>query len=116
MNYFQKGNELYHTQNYKKAIDMYKKSANEKINEASSLYNVAVCLIKLKNYNKAISFLCCAIEKDAQSKYFFNLAYCHSMLNNKQKALLYFNTAWALNPEDTDCEKAINFILNQYKK
>lgn len=116
MNYFQKGNELYNIQNYKKAIDMYKKAADEKINEASSLYNAAVCLIKLKNYKKAISFLSCAIEKDAQSKYFFNLAYCYSMLNNRQKALIYFNTAWALNHQDTDCEKAINFILNQYKK
>ncbi|WP_373899069.1 tetratricopeptide repeat protein [Haloimpatiens sp. FM7315] len=115
MNYFEKGNELYKSKEFKKAIDMYKKSAEEKLNEASALYNAAVCFMKLKEYEKALPYLKNAIEKDPQSKYFFNLGYCYSMLDNSKKALIYFNRAWSLNHDDKDCEKAINIIINQYK-
>ncbi|NYC93651.1 hypothetical protein DFN09_001564 [Clostridium acetobutylicum] len=38
------------------------------------------------------------------------------MIRDKKKALMYFNRAWALNYEDSDCEKAITLILNGYKK
>lgn len=115
MNYFEKGNMFYKNENYKEALDMYKKSAKNNINKPSSLYNSSVCLIKIKNYEDAIYFLKSAIMLKPESKYFFNLAYCYSMLNISSKALLYFNTAWALNPEDKDCEKAINLITNSYK-
>ncbi|MFD3156083.1 tetratricopeptide repeat protein [Haloimpatiens sp. FM7330] len=116
MNYFEKANEFYNAKEYDKAIDMYKKSAEQKQNEASALYNAGVCFIKLKNYEKAIPLLKYAIKKTPQSKYFFNLGYCYSMINNNKKALIYFNTAWSLNSSDSDCEKAINLIINEYKK
>lgn len=37
------------------------------------------------------------------------------MLNNTSKALYYFNLSWSINNEDSDCEKAINLILNNKK-
>ncbi|OFI06110.1 tetratricopeptide repeat protein [Clostridium acetireducens DSM 10703] len=116
MSYFQQANNLYSNRNYKKAIAMYKKALHAKENEASSLYNAAVCFIKLKDLKKAISLLELAINKKRESKYFFNLAYCYVLLKNHKKALIYFNTAWSLDPSDKDCEKAINIIMNKYSK
>jgi len=116
MNYFQKANELYNIKDYKKAIEMYEQAVIYKDNEAASLYNAAVCFIKLKEYKKAIPLLKSAIIKKRESKYFFNLGYCYIMLNNPQKALIYFNTAWSLDNNDADCEKAINSILKSYVK
>lgn len=115
MNYFEMGNKLYKVKDYLKAIDMYKKCASLNENTASSLYNASVCYIKLKDYENAIELLKKAINIKKESKYFFNLGYCYSMLNDNRRALIYFNTAWSLNNDDKDCEKAINLILNKYK-
>lgn len=116
MSYFQKANELYNTKDYKKAIEMYQQAVIYKDNEAASLYNAAVCFIKLKEYEKAIPLLKSAIIKKREGKYLFNLGYCYAMLNNNKKALVYFNTAWSLDNNDTDCEKAINLIMKNYAK
>ncbi|ARC84132.1 tetratricopeptide repeat family protein [Clostridium argentinense CDC 2741] len=114
MSYFDKANELYNNKKYEKAISMYTKAVEMKENEAASLYNTAVCFIKLKDFQKAIATLHCAIRLKRESSYFFNLGYCHAMLNNNNKALNYFNTAWALNHGDKECEKAISIILETY--
>lgn len=114
MSYFQKANEYYNSKDYKRAIDMYQQAINLKENEASSLYNSAVCFIKLKEYKKAIPILKSAINLKRESKYFFNLGYCYTMLQDNKKALIYFNTAWCLDNDDIDCEKAINIIIKNY--
>ena len=116
MNYFEKANDLYNTKDYIKAISMYKRAIKLKENEAASLYNTAVCFIKLKQYEKAIPLLKTALLRRRDSKYFFNLGYCFAMLNDNKKALIYFNSAWAIDNEDSDCEKAINLIIKNYKR
>ncbi|MGH4118556.1 tetratricopeptide repeat protein [Clostridium sp.] len=115
MDYFQKANDIYNTKDYNKAITLYKKAAEMKDNEAGALYNTAVCFIHLKEYEKAIPIFHAAISLRKESKYFFNLAYCYAMCLNKPKALYYFNTAWSLNNDDEDCEKAINLLLKSYR-
>ncbi|MBU5485421.1 tetratricopeptide repeat protein [Clostridium sp. MSJ-11] len=115
MNFFQKANDYYNLKDYKKAISLYQKSIEAKENEAASMYNSAVCFIKLKEYNEAIPLLKKAISLKEDSKYYFNLGYCYAMTKDNKKALIYFNTAWALDNEDEDCEKAINLIINSYK-
>lgn len=114
MSYFQKANDYYNSKDYKKAINMYEQAIKFKDNEASSLYNSAVCFIKLTEYQKAIPLLKSAIKLKMESKYFFNIGYCYTMLNDNKKALVYFNTAWCLDNDDTDCEKAINIIIKNY--
>ncbi|MBA5850322.1 hypothetical protein H2684_03190 [Clostridium sp. cel8] len=116
MNYFQKANEYYKDKDYRRAIAMYEKAIIVKDNEISSLYNSAVCLIKLNEYLKAIPKLKAAIKLKKESKYFFNLGYCYTMLKNNKKALLSFNTAWSLDNSDSDCERAINILLKNYSK
>ncbi|MDP4144298.1 MAG: tetratricopeptide repeat protein [Bacillota bacterium] len=116
MNYFEKANILYGKKDYKRALALYKKAIEFKDNEAAALYNSAVCLIKLKEYENAILLLKSAINLKQDSRYFFNLGYCYAMLNNKKKALLYFNTAWSLDNSDDDCEKAINMIIHSIRK
>ena len=116
MNYFNRANELYNIKDYKKAIELYKKAIETKENEAGAYYNAAVCFIKLKQYDKAIPLLKNAITGRMDSKYFFNLGYCYAMLKDNKKALIYFNTSWTLDNSDKDCERAINLIINSYKK
>lgn len=116
MNYFEKANNYYNKKDYINAINLYKKSIDMKQNEAAALYNYAVCLIKLSAYEKAAELIKKAIHLKSDSKYFFNLGYCYAMLKNNRKALICFNTAWALDNSDSDCEKAVNKLLNCYKK
>lgn len=116
MNYFAKANDLYKIKDYENAIQMYQKSAELKEFEAPSLYNSAVCFIKLKDYKSALPLIYKALELRKESKYFFNLAYCYVMLGDNTKALHYFNTAWTLDNDDDECEKAIDLILSKYKK
>lgn len=77
---------------------------------------MALCYIKLKQYNKSIPLLRITALKKPSGNYFFNLAYAYIMIKNFKKALLYFNTAWALSPENNDCEVMIKYILNIYGK
>jgi len=93
---------------------MYKKSAELKEYEAPSLYNSAVCFIKLKNYKDAIPLIYKALKLRKESKYYFNLAYCYVMLDENGKALNYFNTAWSIDNTDSECEKAIKLILEKH--
>lgn len=116
MNYFSEANRLYNTREYKKAIEFYQKAVEYNENEACSYYNSGVCFIKLKNYDNAINMLKKAINLQRDSKYFFNLGYCHAMKDENNKALIYFNISWALDNKDKDCEKAIDLILSKYKK
>lgn len=116
MSYFIKGNELYNNKHYEEALDFYIKAIDEKDNEAYSYYNAGVCYIKLKEFDKAIEMLSKAVKLNTDAKYFFNLAYSYSMINETKKALRYFNIAWALDNTDKDCEKAINLIIGKYKK
>lgn len=116
MGYFSKGNEFYNCQNYEEALTYYEKAIESRDCESHSYYNSGVCYIKLKNYSKAIDMISNALEYNKDSKYFFNLAYCYSMLKDDKKALRYFNLSWALDNEDKDCEKAIKIIVNKLKK
>lgn len=68
-------------------------------------------LNKEKKLDEAIIVLHEALKVSNNSKYFFNLAYCHFQLNDFKKALRYFNIAWALNDSDEDCKKAISLIM-----
>lgn len=116
MNYFDEGNLYYAKKEYKKALSLYEKAFEIRENEPDALYNAAVCHIKLKEYTAAIELLNKALSLKSDSKYYFNLAYCYAHSLNNKKALIYFNTAWALNPEDEDCDKAINLILKKLRK
>ena len=114
--YFKKANDYYNKKEYKKALSLYKKSLETQGNEACSLYNSAVCYIKLQEYTKAIDLLTKALAVKLDHKYLFNLAYCYSLLGDNAKALTYFNWSWAYNNEDFECKKAISMILDSYKK
>ncbi|MCE5220676.1 MAG: hypothetical protein LLF98_05240 [Clostridium sp.] len=116
MNYFNEGNKFYNIQDYEKAIDCYKKSASQNSNEACSYYNCGVCFIKLKNFDNAIEMLNKAISIKRESKYFFNLGYCYVMKECLNTALRLFNLAWSIDPNDQDCEKAINLIISKLHK
>ncbi len=112
--YFKKANDYYNKKEYKKAISLYKKAIENEESEACSLYNSAVCYIKLQDYDKAIELLKKALAIKLDNKYLFNLAYCYSLLGDNAKALTYFNWSWAYNNDDFECKKAISMILESY--
>ena len=116
MNYFREANALYVNEKFTDAIELYTKSIDADINKVDSLYNCAVCHIKLKNFDTAIKLLFDVLEYGNESKYYFNLAYCYMSKKDYQSALRHFNTAWSLDDSDIECEKAIDLILKQYKK
>lgn len=116
MNYFSEGNKFYNDSDYKSAIYAYKKAIEMNDNLPCCYYNIGVCHIKLKEYDAGIIVLKKAIEIQEESKYFFNLAYCHAMKNEVKKALINFNIAWSLDNNDEECEKAINLISKKNKK
>lgn len=114
--YFEQANEYYNEQDYKKAIAIYNKAIKNRENEIDSVHNIALCHIKLKQYNKAIPLLRITVAKKPTWNHFLNLAYAYLMIENLKRALIYFNTAWSLSPENKDCEGMINYILNIYTK
>ena len=116
MNFFNEGNKYYNMKDYEKAIEFYKISIENNDNTACSYYNSGVCLIKLKEFDKAIDMIKKALNLQQESKYYFNLAYCYAMKEEVKKALIYFNMAWSLDSSDSDCEKAIKLILSKNKK
>lgn len=116
MNNFNEGNKFYNIKEYSKALIYYKKAIATGENLACSYYNCGVCFIKLKDFDNAIDMIKNALSIQKESKYFFNLAYCHAMKEDTNKALIYFNMAWSLDSNDIDCEKAINLIMSKNKK
>ena len=111
MNHFNEGNKLYTEKQFQKAIDSYKLSIASNSNVPCSYYNIGVCYIKLRDFDSAIKMIKKSLEFQKESKYYFNLAYCYAMKQESNKALIYFNLAWALDSSDLDCEKAIKLIL-----
>lgn len=116
MNNFDKANQKYNSGQFEDALCLYQKSIQGNREDCHSLYNAAVCLIKLRNFSEAIEYLKKALTIQKDSKYFFNLGYCYVMLNEKALALQYFNTAWSYDNSDEDCEKSINIILKFLRK
>ena len=116
MSYFTDGTKYYNNKDYSKAIEYYIKSIDANENEGFAYYNTGVCYIKLKDFKSAINMLKKALTIHEENKYYFNLAYCYAMLEKTNKALIYFNRAWALDASDKDCEKAINLIMSKNKK
>jgi tetratricopeptide (TPR) repeat protein len=114
--YFKTANEYYRKGKYEQAISIYNKAFKEGDNEISSIHNIALCYIKLKQYNRAIPLLRVVVTKKTKGEYFFNLAYAYLMVKNFKKALAYINTAWTLSPYISECESIIKYILKTYRK
>ena len=113
MSYFNDGNKYYNNKDYSKALENYIESIDIGENESCAYYNAGVCYIKLKDFNSAIDMLKKALYIQKESKYYFNLGYCYSMKNHLDKALRLFNMAWSIDPDDEECEKAVNLIISR---
>lgn len=102
---------------YTRALPLFLKAIEDKDNAEYikyALYNGAICLMNLENYINAISLLKMFLEIEiGESILYFNLAYCYFCIGNNKKALVNFNTAWALSNEDVKCEEAVNSLLNK---
>jgi tetratricopeptide (TPR) repeat protein len=115
INYFEVAEKYYASKNYERAIenfDVFIKTSNDLSRKTSSLYNIGVCYLKLKNYDKAILYLEEAILLKEESSYYFNLGYCHAVLKDYKKAIEYFKIAFKLNPYDVATTKALETLKN----
>lgn len=119
-------NKLYDNKKYKEAIIFYKRNIEYLLNENienyykdnntnlnKNYYNIGVCYIKLKDYNKALENFKLALNYYKDTKYYFNIGYVYAMKENIKKAYIYFNLAWSLKHDDDDCEKALKMLENK---
>lgn len=132
MNAFQLGNAVYNNGQYEEAIENYSKAIRERNCEDKDLYccyyNIGVCHLKLKNYTNSLDYLRNAYElimlkyynKDSAeelkiflSKVFFNIGFCYAKLDNAKLSFINFNRAYSLNPDDSDCRKAIKLASKE---
>jgi tetratricopeptide (TPR) repeat protein len=117
MDSLKQANVFYNDKNFESALEYYIKALDEdKLHTPIINYNIGVCNMKLKQYDVAIMYFKEALKEDINSKYFFNLGYSYSMLNDAKKSYIYFNMAWALDNSDKDCEKAIRLLENKMFK
>jgi len=97
---FNMGNAYYHTGNYDKAIEYYKKAIELKPDYTEAYYNMGGAYYDKGNYDKTIE--CCkkAIESkpdDAETYYGMGGAYYHK--GNYDKAIEYYEKAIELKPD-----------------
>jgi len=113
MSNFSKANELYYLDQYEEAIKLFKlceELPNDDVNKPLAFYNTGVCYIQLKQYESACAWLERATTLKEDSKYYFNLGYCCTMMKLNQDALKYFRIALKLDPSDKDTIKAIRLL------
>ena len=123
----QKGDKIFKEGLFEKSLDIYQ-AASSQINESDLgddyvralyvkvRYNLGTNFIKLKRFYEAIT----VYEKTLNNvlKYknqheetlhnlYYNLSYCHAMVDSYKLAHIYANRAHILNPEDSTCLKLI---------
>ena len=116
-------NKLYNNKKYKEAIIFYKRNIEYLLNENiehyyknnntnlnQDYYNIGVCYIKLKDYDKALENFKLALNYYKDTRYYFNIGYIYAMKENLKKAYIYFNLAWSLNHNDNDCKDVLKKI------
>lgn len=101
---------------YKRIVKIYNDAIKNKDYEIAYMFNIALCYIKLKEFDKAIPILEIDAMKKPTGEKLFYLAYTYLKVKNFKKALMYFNRSWSLSPENKDCEIMINYILSVYRK
>lgn len=106
-------NRQYDNKEFSKALLSYQSCIKEAITKsemASLYYNMGVCNIKLRNFAHAIICFHKSLTYETTSKSLFNCGYSYAMVDDTFKAIHYFKAAQAIDPSDTDCQKAINII------
>ncbi|HBF76733.1 tetratricopeptide repeat protein [Clostridium tyrobutyricum] len=99
---------------YESAISAYTKKIKNKKGTSKDLYNLGLCYIKIKNWEKANECFKEAFESKYQlnnniqiSQCFFNLGYTYEKLNEFKKAFLCYKAALAYNSDDIECAKIV---------
>lgn len=108
MSDFEKANQHYNNQEYETAISMYKKCIENDTAKTSSMYNMAICYIKLKQYSIAKEYLMTLLNVVDNYKVMFNIAVCYSKLGYHKKAYIYLKSASAAKCDDVDIINGIN--------
>lgn len=111
-------NKCYSSKDYEKAIKLYEECIGKNYELFKCNYNIGNCHIRTLDYKKAIQFLKESLAHKTDSRSYFNIGYCQSMIGDLKQAYINFNIAWSLDNDDKECEKAINLILEKlnYKK
>lgn len=121
MDDFEMGYNFYSKKNYEDALVYFKKHFEEDKKNSVVLYNIGVCYVKTKEYEKAIDIFNQVLEmKSISSKTtansLFNIGYSYSALKEIGKAYQYIARSWCINPLDEDCVKALTLIEHKLLK
>lgn len=124
---FKEGNYYYKEKKYDKALSFYneylRKSGSDNIETGLILYNKGVILIKINNYNDAISCFKESLrifnkEKASCERIgnaYFNLGCCYSRLGDNYRSYRTFYIAKKYIPDDIFVDRAMNITKNLIK-
>jgi tetratricopeptide (TPR) repeat protein len=127
------GKQLFNAQEYKEAIAVYERGIlivtglyglkDEKkldyLNDVEVIFNLntALCHFKLKNWLECINACILALQLDEKNiKVLYRLACCHMELQEYEKATEYLDRALSLQPDNADCKKAKQRIVEMKKR
>ncbi|HLO11305.1 MAG TPA: tetratricopeptide repeat protein [Pseudoneobacillus sp.] len=105
--------ESYRKGDYFKALIEFKESLLTNDDLGKCLYNIGVCYIKLKNFEKAIEYLLEATKAENNYQYFYNLGYVYARLLDFKKSYVSVKMASALKPDDVGVQELIKFLENK---
>lgn len=99
--------------NFTKAIECFKTALNENPNGWITRQNIAICYAKLKDYDKAISYLQESIKIGGiHANQAINMAICCQDMGQKKKAWSWYRLASSLDPAIAS-DRNIQMIIRQ---
>jgi len=119
-NQYRDGEDLYHKEDYDKALNSFIDAQIESPEDARLKYNIANAHYKTRNYDEAIkSYLDVAFtaqDISLEEKSYYNLGNCFYRQGKLPEAVEYYKKALDLDPEDQDAKYNLEFVREEIKR
>lgn len=118
--FINRGNEQYRLSNYAQALEWYKKALKEDPKNNTALYNYANTLYRQKKYQAAIdsykSLSQTAINEPLKEAIAYNTGLSYLKLKNTDLAIVYFQQALRIMPDDTQARENLVKAMREQAK
>ena len=119
-NRYRDGEDLYHKEDYDKALSSFIDAQIESPEDARLKYNISNAHYKTRNYDEAIkSYLdvaSTAQDISLEEKSYYNLGNCLYRQGKLPEAVEYYKKALDLDPEDQDAKYNLEFVREEIKR
>jgi Ca-activated chloride channel family protein len=113
------GNKEYAKENYKGALDFYRRAEIERPETAEIYYNQANALLKNQSYEEAVEkYQKAIITEDAslQANAYYNGGSAYFIQEDYQNAIQWYENTLELNPEDMDAKYNLELARNKLRE